>query len=167
MKAVAAYTGAAKLDIVSHSIGVAIVRKATMEHPELAPLIERVVAIAGPNHGTTVCRRAWLVWFIGWLDFIGCDEIKPGSAWLRSLNGPHGGREEQVPAYWMTIYDGTGADVFYRRWLFAWPVRDQDSPALKGAENHTLPGLTHDELRVHPSAVAVYLHFLQRNTAAP
>jgi len=167
VKAVAMYTGASKLDIIAHSLGVVLARKMMAEQPHLSRLIEDFVAIAGPNHGTTVCRRVWLVWLIGWQDFMGCDELTPGSAWLRSLNGPLGEREAPPPTRYMTIYDGTGTDRFYLPWVFFLPVGDQDSPALRGAENHTLPGLTHDELRFHPSATSLYLKFLQRHSTRP
>ena len=63
----------------------------------------------------------------------------------------------------MTIYDGTGADLFYLRWLFFFPVMDQDSPALKGAENKKIEGLTHDALRTDKDAMSLYLNFVQRH----
>ena len=165
VKAVVAYTGAHTIDIISHSIGVVVVRHMMAEHPDIAGLVENFVGIAGPNHGTTVCRRAWLVWLIGWRDFIGCDEITPGSAWLKKLNGVDGNKEARGPTKYLTIYDGTGADPFYLPWLFFMPVQDQDSPALRGAENHTLPGLTHDELRLDPTAISRYLSFVQHGSA--
>jgi len=164
--AVVRYTGAPKLDIIAHSLGVVLARKMMAEHPQLSRLIEHFVAIAGPNHGTTVCRRAWLIWLVGWMDFMGCNELTPGSAWLRSLNGAFGDREARGPTRYMTIYDGTGTDRFYLPWLFFLPVGDQDSPALQGAETHKLPGLTHDELRFHPAATSLYLEFVQHNHAS-
>ncbi|MGE0646242.1 MAG: alpha/beta fold hydrolase [Nitrospira sp.] len=160
IKAVLAYTGAAKVDLIGHSLGVMIIRSVLTEHQDLLPHVDHVVAIAGPNHGTTVCRRLWLIWLIGWSDFVGCDELVPGSDWLRRLNGPGGERETPGPARYMTIYDGTGADIFYRSWLFGWPVGDADSPTLDGADNRRLPGLTHDELRTDEQAVALYLQFV-------
>ena len=163
--AVLAYTGSQKIDVIAHSLGVVLARKMMAEHHEFYDRIAHFVAIAGPNHGTTVCRRTWLLWFIGWSDFMGCDELTPGTAWLRSLNGPLGEREASGPTRYMTIYDGTGTDRFYLSWLFYLPVGDQDSPALQGAENHKLPGLTHDDLRVHPAATSLYLEFVQHNTA--
>lgn len=165
VEAVVAYTGATKVDIIAHSLGVVLARKMMVEHPQLSRLVERFVAIAGPNHGTTVCRRAWLIWLIGWKEFMGCDEVTPGSDWLQSLNESFRDREAGGPTRYMTIYDGTGTDRFYLPWLFFLPVGDQDSPALQGAENHTLPGLTHDELRFHPAATSLYLEFVQHNHA--
>ena len=161
VRAVLAYTDAPKVDLVAHSLGVTIARSMLAEHPELSQVVEDFVAIAGPNHGTTVCRRSWLVWLIGWQEFIGCDELAPGSKWLRTINGSHGEREAPGPTRYMTIYDGTGVDSFYMPWLFFLPVGDQDSPALKGAENRRLPGLTHDELRTHENAISLYLNFVQ------
>ncbi len=161
IKAVLAYTGAPKVDLIGHSLGVVITRSVLAEHPDLLTRVEHVVAIAGPNHGTTVCRRLWLMWFIGWNEFIGCDELVPGSTWLTTLNGGRGEGETPGPTRYMTIYDGTGADTFYRSWLFGWPVRDADSPTLDGAENRQLPGLTHDELRTDEQAVALYLRFVR------
>jgi hypothetical protein len=62
----------------------------------------------------------------------------------------------------MTIYDGTGADVLYLPWLYWFPVRDQDSPTLKGAKNVKIPGLTHDQLRTNDEVVSIYLRFVQQ-----
>lgn len=162
VKAVQAYTGAAKVDLIAHSLGVTVARNMLSTHPELSQAIEDFVAIAGPNHGTTVCRRLWLVWFIGWNEFVGCDELAPGATWLTTLNGSQGEKEAPGPTRYMTLYDGTGADIFYSRWLYMLPVGDQDSPALKGAMNVKMPGLTHDELRTNDEAVSTYLRFVQQ-----
>jgi hypothetical protein len=67
----------------------------------------------------------------------------------------------------MTLYDGTGVDPLYLPWLFFLPVQDQDSPALKGAENRRLPGLIHDELRTHEDAISLYLSFVQAQNNLP
>ena len=162
VKAVLTYTGAAKADLIAHSLGVTITRSMLVQHPDLSQAIEGFVAIAGPNHGTTVCRRLWLVWLIGWDDFVGCDELVPGSAWLSNLNGARGEHEATGPMRYMTIYDGTGTDILYLPWLYWFPVGDQDSPALRGAQNVRIPGLTHDQLRTNDHAVSIYLRFIQQ-----
>jgi hypothetical protein len=128
--------------------------------PELLSHVRKFVAIAGPNHGTTVCRRSWLLWFIGWQEFVGCNEIAPGSTWLQKLNQAYGDQETPGSLQTLALYDGTGTDIFYQRWLFGWPIMDQDSPALKGTKNVTVPGLTHDELRTQPEAITIYLNYL-------
>jgi triacylglycerol lipase len=160
VNAVLVYTGASQADIIGHSLGVTLVRSMLRTDEELVPRVRKFVAIAGPNHGTTVCRRSWLFWFIGWQDFIACDEIATGSTWLQDLNRAYGDQELPGSLTTLALYDGTGTDVFYQRWLFGWPVTDQDSPALKGAKNVTIPGLTHDELRIHPKAITTYLNYL-------
>ena len=167
VKTVLAYTGAPNVDLIAHSLGVTVARSMLAEHPDLFQVVEDFVAIAGPNHGTTVCRRFWLIWFIGWKEFTGCDELAPGSAWLRNLNGSRGEREATGPTRYMTLYDGTGVDPLYLPWLFFLPVQDQDSPALKGAENRRLPGLIHDELRTHEDAISLYLSFVQAQNNLP
>ena len=161
VKAVLAYTGTQKVDLIAHSLGVTIGRTMLAEDPDLSEFVEDFVGIAGPNHGTTTCRRLWLIWLIGWKDFIGCNELAPGSDWLRSLNGSRGKKESRGPTRYMTIYDGTGADIFYLGWLYFWPVMDQDSPALKGAENRKIGGLTHDALRTNEDSISLYLDFVQ------
>ena len=160
VNAVLTYTGAPKVDLIAHSLGVTLVRAMLKARPEFSHAVGKFVAIAGPNHGTTVCRRSWLVWFIGWQDFIACNEIAPDSDWLRDLNHSLGEWEIPEAIESVALYDGTGTDVFYRHWLFGLPLGDQHSPALKGAKNITMPGLTHDELRTHPEAVATYLNYL-------
>jgi pimeloyl-ACP methyl ester carboxylesterase len=116
VRAVLDYTGSPKVDLIAHSLGVTIARSMLAENPDLLNTVEDFVAIAGPNHGTTVCRRIWLIWFIGWQDFMGCDEIAPGSAFLQRLNGSQGEKEARGPVRYLTIYGSTGTDAFYVPW---------------------------------------------------
>ncbi len=147
VQAVREYTGAYHVDIVAHSLGVVVVRRAMYEHPEMYSWVEEFVAAAGPNHGTTVCRGAENV-------SRACYEIAPGTAWLEELNGPGGSRETPGPTRYMTIYEGTGTvDTYY-----AGP--DAQSPALKGAENRILPLTPHYTLARGEEAFRTYLPFL-------
>jgi pimeloyl-ACP methyl ester carboxylesterase len=143
--AVQAYTGSTKVDIVSHSLGVTIVRRFMELYPALAKNVVAFVGIAGANHGTTVCRGLDTTYY-------GCNEIAPGTAWLASLNA-YG--ETYGPTRWMTVYNGTEGDP-----LFVGP--DVGSPFLAGADNRRFPGAYHNDLRVGPAEVDTYLPFLLR-----
>jgi pimeloyl-ACP methyl ester carboxylesterase len=150
IKAIMDYTGAQKVNMVAHSLGVTVVRRMMFEHPEMYEIVERFVAIAGANHGTSVCKYVEDI-------FMGCDELHVGSSWLEEINGPDGDLEAKGPAKYMTIYDGTGADIFF-------VGSSVDSPRLKGADNRKFPGLTHDELRVSDETVLVYLRFIKSHS---
>ncbi len=144
--AVRAYTGAEHVQVVAHSLGVTIIRKAMLVEPRLRETVIGVVGIAGANHGTSVCSGLED-------DYYGCDEIAPDTAWLAELNAPG---EAPGPTRWMTVYDGTGAaDIFFVGPDFA------QSPALDGAEiNREWPGTSHNDLRVDPTIVADWATWL-------
>ncbi|MEO7803305.1 MAG: hypothetical protein ABIS18_02405 [Actinomycetota bacterium] len=148
------YTLSEKVDIVAHSLGVTIVRKAIKQHPELLQQIEDMVLIAGANHGTTACKGFETIYY-------GCDEIAPGTPWLADLNAwnPKGeGDETPGPIRYMTVYDGSGtSDNFFL-------TDEAQSPALSGAfDNHQLPGELHLALARGQKALDVYLPFLKSN----
>lgn len=147
VKAVAAYTGAPQVDVVSHSLGVTIVRRALQSDPAVAVSVRRLVAIAGANHGTTSCRGSGTAH----VSHV-CEETEPGSAWLDDLNA--GG--ELVPGVdHLVIYDGSGAaDNF-----FLGP--DAASPRLAGACNHAMPFTLHLPLARGAAAVATYRAWLR------
>jgi triacylglycerol lipase len=146
VRAVQAYTGSDKVDIVAHSLGVTIVRKLLHDYPDLARDVVAVVAIAGANHGTSVCRGLEMSYY-------GCNEIAPGSPWLARLN-----RGDETPGRtaWMTVYNGTAGDPFFD------PPYVATSPRLAGARNRTYAGDYHNDLRVEPEEVDDYLAFLLR-----
>jgi pimeloyl-ACP methyl ester carboxylesterase len=150
VKAVLRYTGSRHVDIVAHSLGVTIGRKLMADYPSLARRVKAFVAIAGANHGTTVCRGLETSYY-------GCNEIAPGSKWLARLNR---GGESPSPTAWMTVYDGSSGDPFFN------PPYDETSPHLKGARNRTYAGQYHNDLRVEPTEVDDYLAFLLRHGQA-
>jgi pimeloyl-ACP methyl ester carboxylesterase len=134
LDAVRAYTGSEKVQVVAHSLGVTIVRKAMLVDPSLRERVTAVVAIAGANHGTSVCRGVEDSYY-------GCDEIAPGTAWLDELNAAG---EAPGPTRWMTVYDGSGvADVFFN-------PQDAESPRLDVAQER---GVLGDDRGGHPQVV--------------
>jgi pimeloyl-ACP methyl ester carboxylesterase len=149
VRAVQDYTGVQQVDIVAHSLGVTITRKMLQLHPELRHDVLAAVMIAGGNHGTTVCRGIDTTYY-------GCEEIAPGTDWLGRLNSVG---EAPGPTRWMSIYNGTdNTDPFFQQVPGAFD--DRPSPHLEGAVNLTFPGRYHNDLRVAPDIVAVYLQFL-------
>ena len=54
VRAVLAFTRAKRIDIVGHSLGVTLARE-WMRQDEAGPLVRRMVAIDGPNHGIINC----------------------------------------------------------------------------------------------------------------
>lgn len=153
--AVRAYTGSARFSIAAHSLGVTVARRTLKLHPELRADLAAFVAIAGANHGTSLCPPG----SEGQLN--SCDEIAAGTAWLDELNGPDGADETYAPARWMTVYDGSGAgDPAYAGATYA------QSPLLKGADNREFPATYHNDLRLDPAIVKVYREFLESAEAA-
>ena len=151
IQAVQQYTGSQDIDIVAHSLGVTIVRKLLLVHPELRSHVLAAVMIAGASHGTTVCRGLDTTYY-------GCDEIAPGTAWLQQLNASG---EAPGPTTWMSIYNGTdNTDPFFQN---GGAFDDRPSPHLDGAINVTCPTTYHNDLRVRPDIVQIYLQFLLQN----
>jgi pimeloyl-ACP methyl ester carboxylesterase len=146
------YLGAGTVDVVSHSLGVTIVRKAALLHPQLYDWLKAFVGLAGANHGTTTCRQRGSAH-----DSYVCEETEPGSAWLTALNaGPRGAGESPRGPRYLTIYDGSGAaDDFYLG-------PDAQSPALagKGVCNHQMPFTAHNSFAIEGKAIDYYLRFL-------
>jgi pimeloyl-ACP methyl ester carboxylesterase len=151
---VRAYLEAPSVDVVSHSLGVTIVRKAGLLHPQIYGWMSSFVGLAGANHGTTTCRGRGAG---GTADSNVCLETEPGSSWLAALNaGPHGDGEAPPGPRYLTVYDGSGlADDFYLG-------PDAQSPALAGRAvcNHQMPLTAHNSFAISRTAIDYYLGFL-------
>jgi pimeloyl-ACP methyl ester carboxylesterase len=89
--AVLAYTGAARVDIVAHGMGVTLAREWMRQDGDRA--VRRMVAIEGPNGGTIVCaadaRNPWALAFNGGYTPTSavCQELgSPNTSFLTLLN---------------------------------------------------------------------------------
>jgi len=141
-----------QVDLVSHSLGVTLVRQWMMQTNSWHK-VRNFIGACGANDG---------VW-TAWPDSRGQNrvvsfELYPGSPWLGQLNR-HG--ETPGPTRYMTLYDGTGwGDVLF-------PHPSEHSGALKGAYNlaynvahGTLYG--HLELPREPGPMEAMLQFLRK-----
>lgn len=72
-------TGAAKIDIVTHSMG-ALSSRYYLKHLGGTAVVEDFVSLAGPNHGTTSGYACQLMFEVS------CIEMQPGSTFLTELN---------------------------------------------------------------------------------
>jgi len=152
--AVRAYLGADAVDVVAHSLGVTITRKAGLVHPDLYSHMRAFVALGGPNHGSSDCRGVGQAHG----SYV-CEELEPGSAWLAELNaGPDGEGEAPPGPRYLTLEDPIG-DNFY-------VAIDAASPKLAGADvcNHEIPGVFHNGLAVSEPSVTEYIAFLKDGT---
>ena len=144
--AVRAFTHSRHVDVIGHSLGVTVVRKALYNHRHDAvnpyTIVRHAIMIAGANHGTTTCRGETT------LDV--CKEVQPDSPWLAELNAPG---ETPGPTKWLVVCDCTGvADDFYLG-------PDALSPLLTGAPTIRLPYDNHFQLAMSTTAIAAYLPF--------
>ncbi len=157
LSAVLSYTGSGQIDLICHSLGVTIGR-AWMKTYDSYPLVAHFVGIAGANHGVAFCAGDTLSSI--------CRELgHPQSPFLTWLNGtdetPH---DDQVQ--YVTLYDGTGADVFFPAWTM---MSDssftdlQESPMLDGAVNIKLAGYGHGRFLTDSAAMDTVVGFISTN----
>ena len=187
------YTGARQVDIVGHSLGVTLAREWIRQDAAL-PLVRRLVAIDGPNHGIINCSPDPANYFQ--LPSQGaftpssevCQELgSPDTPFLRLLNGPGGSAETLGPTKVLVIRNGDASFVYM-------PVQDglippvpaidsygkptdfSRSPALKGARDLVLTGqgafdpilgTTHLGILNSPQTWAATLQFLTERGHPP
>lgn len=71
-------TGAAKVDIIAHSMG-SLSSRYYLRNLGGTALVDDWVSLGGPNHGTSTA-------YLCWLFSAGCRDMIPGSGFLNSLN---------------------------------------------------------------------------------
>ena len=149
------YTGSERVDVIAHSLGVTVAR-AWMREKDAYEKVEHFVAIAGANHGVTFCFGPLAATAM-------CQEIgHPDTDFLSSLNDPDETPQDDLIAY-MTIYDGTGADIFYpANAIFNDGSTGNllESPRLDGATNVQLPGKDHLQLKDSEESFDLIFNFL-------
>ncbi|OKK17705.1 lipase [Streptomyces sp. CB00455] len=124
---VLAATGAAKVDIITHSMGALSARR-YLKNLAGGSKVDAWVSLAGPNHGTDTARLC---------AGVACREMRPGSAFLNDLNS---GDETPGPSRYATW--GSPCDIV---------INPDSSVALAGAVNHTTRCLSHGQLRTDPT----------------
>lgn len=131
-------TGAAKVDIVGHSMGGLIARYYIQELGGLGT-VDRLVTIATPHHGTIVANLG---------PGSGADQMLPGSAFLQALNA---GDETPGDIRYVSIRGGLDEIVI-----------PHDSPILDGAENHFIRFAAHGSILVQNSTMKLMERSLAR-----
>ncbi len=123
IRAVMAFTGAKRVDIVGHSLGVTLARE-WMRQDEAQDIVRRFVAIDGPNHGIINCSPDPGNYFQapaagGFTPSSEvCQELgSPDTPFLRLLNGRNGERENGGPTKVLVIRNGDASFVYF-------PVQD-------------------------------------------
>jgi pimeloyl-ACP methyl ester carboxylesterase len=118
VRAVLDYTGAKRVDIVGHSLGVTLAR-AWMREENATHLVRRLVAIDGPNHGIVNCSPSplnyWQLPALGGFtpDSAICREYgAEDTPFLRWLNH---GSETLGPTRYLTIRNADTSFVYFSR----------------------------------------------------
>lgn len=185
VRAVLAYTGAKRVDIVGHSLGVTLAR-AWMKADHTGHLVRRLVGIDGPNHGIINCSPSplnyWQYAALGGFtpDSAICQEY--GSADSAFLSWLNRGQETPGPTRYLVIRN-VGPDFVYSPEqdgvLPGVPAEDSqgrphdfsDSASLQGAEELDLTGqgvydtllfTSHLGILNSPEAWVATLEFLTR-----
>ena len=133
-----AATGAAKVDIISHSMG-GLSTRYYLKNLGGTAFVDEWVSIAGPNHGTT--------WAYGCFFFSPCNQMIPGSSFLNQLNSG----------------DETPGSVRYGTW---WSPCDElinpdTSTILSGATNTQSSCLSHSGIKDSPTIYAQVRDFVR------
>jgi len=124
VNSVLAATGAARLDLVSHSMG-GLSTRYFIKNLGGGPKVDEFVSLAGPNHGTGTANLCF--WNTS------CFEMRPGSSFLNALNS--GDETPSTPRYgtWWSPCDEV--------------VNPDTSTILSGAANTQTSCLSHSGVK--------------------
>ena len=133
-----AQTGAAKVDIITHSMG-GLSSRYYLKNLGGAAVVDEWVSLGGPNHGTT--------WAYGCFFFSPCNQMIPGSSFLNALNSG----------------DETPGSVRYGTW---WSPCDElinpdTSTILSGATNTQTACMSHSTLRTDATVYGQVREFVR------
>jgi triacylglycerol lipase len=138
--ALRARTGAAHIDVVSHSMG-AISSRYYLERLGGAAHVDAWVSLAGVNEGT--------VWAYGCYVLAACREMVPTSSMLDGLNHDFQPGMTRYGAWWSPCDD---------------IVVPRTNAELPGAHNVETPCLGHSEVRTDPRVLGQVVRFLRQPT---
>ena len=133
-----AATGAAKVDIISHSMG-GLSSRYYLKNLGGQANVDDWVSLAGPNHGTT--------WAYGCFFFSPCNQMIPGSSFLNQLNSG----------------DETPGAVNYGTWWSSCDelINPDTSTILSGATNTGVGCLSHSGVKDSAAVYAQVRDFVQ------
>ena len=134
-----AATGAAKVDIIAHSMG-SLSSRYYLKNLGGTAYVDEWVSLGGPNHGTT--------WAYGCFFFSPCNQMLPGSSFLNALNSG----------------DETPGAVRYGTWRSPCDelVVPSSSTSLSGAvQNIQTSCMSHSSLRTDATVYGQVRNFVQ------
>jgi triacylglycerol esterase/lipase EstA (alpha/beta hydrolase family) len=134
---VRAQTGAAQVDLVTHSMG-GLSSRYYLKNLDSAGKVDDWVSLGGPNHGTQSANGCFQT---------SCVEMRPGSTFLKNLNQ---GDETPGAFHYGTFWSSCDGVIF-----------PADSTVLTGATNTNVGCLTHSELHENAGVYAQVRSFVQ------
>jgi triacylglycerol lipase len=138
VNSVLAATGAARLDLVSHSMG-GLSTRYYVKNLGGGPKVDEFVSLAGPNHGTGTANLCF--WNTS------CFEMRPGSSFLNALNS--GDETPSTPRYgtWWSPCDEV--------------INPDTSTILSGAANTQTSCLSHSGVKDSATVYAQVREFVR------
>ena len=138
VNSVLAATGAARLDLISHSMG-GLSTRYYVKNLGGGPKVDEFVSLAGPNHGTSTANLCF--WNTS------CFEMRPGSSFLNALNS--GDETPSTPRYgtWWSPCDEV--------------INPDSSVPLTGATNTQTACMGHSDLHQDATVYTQVRNFVQ------